>query len=429
MVSAISPALARRIALGAQGFGAGIRSSTSPGLRQLTSLVDRLALLQIDSVNVFERSHYMPAFSRLGPYAKTDLDRLTYGKRMIEYWAHEASFIPVDTLPLLRWRMDDFRARSLASNDSWALANPEMIRWLLAELADKGPLAASQVEHEANKGKGSWWGWSDVKIGLETLFRWGDVVAAGRTRFERVYALPEHVLPAAVRDRHVPRDEAMRSLVSLSARAHGIGTAADFADYFRLKGVDALPAIRALEDSGELLPVSVDGWTKPAWLHRDARLPRRISATALLSPFDPMVWQRDRAERLFDFHYRIEIYTPQSKRVFGYYVLPVLLDDRIVGRVDLKNDRQAGVLRVQAAWAEPDLLASGSLGGAGSGGGSGSGDGRSRSSRRGRPDTIEAAARLAVVLRQTAAWQNLTDVEVVPRGTFAAPLAAALASS
>jgi uncharacterized protein YcaQ len=273
-----------------------------------------------------------------------------------------------------------------------------MIDWLLAELAEKGPLAASAVEHDSNKGTGSWWGWSDVKLGLETLFRWGDVVAAGRTRFERVYALPEQVLAADVRDRDVPRADAVRELVSISARALGIGTASDLADYFRLKGVDALPAIRDLEDSGELVPVTVSGWAKPAWLHRDARLPRRIEATAVLSPFDPMVWQRDRAERLFDFRYRIEIYTPQPKRVFGYYVLPVLIDDRIVGRVDLKNDRQAGVLRVQAAWSEPDPPA-------------------------------DAAARLATVLRQTAAWQDLTDIEVVPRGNFAQSLTAELAAS
>ncbi len=389
--------MARRIALGAQGFGSGGASRASTvGLRQLTGLVNRLALLQIDSVNVFERSHYMPAFSRLGPYQKTDLDRLTYGKRMIEYWAHEASFIPVETFPLLRWRMADFRAHSTKPG-SWAEANPQMLRWLLAELAEKGPLPASAIEHESNKGTGSWWGWSDVKVGLETLFRWGDVVSAGRTRFERTYALPEHVLPAEIASREVTRPDAIRELVAISAKAHGIGTAGDIADYFRLKGVDAQPAIRDLEASGELLPVSVEGWNKPAWLHRDARQPRRIEATALLSPFDPMVWQRDRAERLFDFHYRIEIYTPQPKRVFGYYVLPVLIDDRVVGRVDLKNDRQAGVLRVQAAWSEPNTPA-------------------------------DAAARLAIVLRQTAAWQNLTDVLVAPRGNFAAPLAAAVAA-
>ncbi|MEA9985725.1 MULTISPECIES: winged helix-turn-helix domain-containing protein [Subtercola] len=395
MVATISPGLARRVALGAQGFGRA--SGSQPGVRQLNALVGRLGLLQIDSVNVFERSHYMPAFSRLGAYDKAELDRVTYGKRMIEYWAHEASFIPLETLPLMRWRMNDYRVRALAESDSWAAANPQMISWLLAELAEKGPLAASAIEHESNVRNGPWWGWSDVKRGLETLFRWGDVVTAGRTRFERVYALPSQVLPPAILDAEVPRAEAVRQLVSIAARAHGIGTAADLVDYFRLKGVDALPAIHELEESGELLPVTVAGWQKPAWLHRDARLPRRIEADALLTPFDPVVWLRSRAERMFDFHYRIEIYTPEPKRVFGYYVLPVLLDERIVGRVDLKNDRQAGLLRVQAAWIEPNP-----------------------------PDGT--AERLAALLRRTAAWQNLSDVTVAPRGSFAAPLAAALAA-
>ncbi|QWT23748.1 winged helix DNA-binding domain-containing protein [Subtercola sp. PAMC28395] len=405
MVTTVSAALARRIALAAQGFGAPIRSGDSPplaqpGLRQLAPLVSKLGLLQIDSVNVFERSHYLPAFSRLGVYDKTELDRLTSGTRIIEYWAHEASFIPVNTLPLLRWRMNDFRAKSLANGDSWANANPAMITWLLAELADKGPLPASAIEHESNRRNGPWWGWSDVKVGLETLFRWGDLVAAGRTRFERSYGLPEQVLPAEIRNAEIARPTAIRELISISARAHGIGTLADLADYFRLKTADALPAIRELEDSGELLPVSVggrgaDGWGKPAWLHRDARLPRRMTATALLTPFDPVVWFRPRAERLFDFHYRIEIYTPEPKRVFGYYVLPILLDDRIVGRLDLKNDRQAGVLRIQAAWAEPHPPA-------------------------------DAPARIAAALRETARWQGLTDITVAPRGNFAAALAAEL---
>ena len=307
VVTTVSATLARRIALAAQGFGAPARASASlpaarPGLRQLAPLVSKLGLLQIDSVNVFERSHYLPAFSRLGVYDKTELDRLTSGTRIVEYWAHEASFIPVSTLPLLRWRMNDFRAKSLANGDSWANANPAMITWLLAEIADKGPLPASAIEHESNRRNGPWWGWSDVKVGLETLFRWGDVVAAGRTRFERSYGLPEQVLPAEIRNADIVRPTAIRELISISARAHGIGTLADLADYFRLKTVDALPAIRELEDSGELVPVRVDGWGKPAWLHRDARLPRRITATALLTPFDPVVWFRPRAERLFDFH-------------------------------------------------------------------------------------------------------------------------------
>ncbi|GAA0997146.1 winged helix-turn-helix domain-containing protein [Subtercola frigoramans] len=402
MVTTVSAPLARRIALAAQGFGEPVRAAnsvpaTAPGLRRLAPLVSKLGLLQIDSVNVFERSHYLPAFSRLGVYDKTELDRLTSGPRMIEYWAHEASFIPVTTLPLLTWRMHDFRAKSIADADSWANANPKMISWLLAELAEKGPQPASAIEHESNRRNGPWWGWSDVKVGLETLFRWGDVVAAGRTRFERNYGLPEQVLPLEIRDAEISRPDAIRELVSLSARAHGIGTLADLADYFRLKTADALPAIRGLEDSGELLPVSVDGWGKPAWLHRDARLPRRITAAALLTPFDPVVWFRPRAERLFDFHYRIEIYTPEPKRVFGYYVMPIVLDDRIVGRLDLKNDRQAGVLRVQAAWAEPHPPA-------------------------------DAPARIAATLRETARWQGLPDITVAPRGNFAAALTATVAA-
>ncbi|WP_085486946.1 winged helix-turn-helix domain-containing protein [Agreia pratensis] len=396
MAQSLSPALARRVALAAQGFGR-VPTDVVPGVRQLGAVIDRLGLLQIDSVNVFERSHYLPVFARLGNYDKAQLDRVTYSPRITEYWAHEASFIPVDTLPLLRWRQQEYRERAEADADSWFAANRPMTEWLLTELAAKGPMRASEIEHESNTRSGSWWGWSDVKRGLETLFRWGDVVSAGRTRFERVYALPEQVLPAAVRELHVARDEAMRRLVSISARAHGVGTADDIADYFRLKAVDAVPAIRQLEEAGELLPVTIDGWGKPAWLHRDARLPRRMQATALLSPFDPVVWARARALRLFDFHYRIEIYTPEPKRVFGYYVLPVLIDDQVVGRVDLKNDRQAGVLRVRAAWAED-----------------------------GAPD--HTAARLAPVLRQTMQWQGLESIEVSAKGNLAAALAAEISS-
>jgi uncharacterized protein YcaQ len=400
MPQSVSPALARRIALAAQGFGRA--PGVTPGIRQLDALVNRLQLLQIDSVNVFERSHYMPAFSRLGPYDKAQLDRLTTGSeaRFTEYWAHEASSVPLDTWPLLRWRMQAYRDLSARTPDGWSQANRPMLDWLLAELAENGPMRASAIEHDANRRSGPWWGWSDVKTGLETLFRWGDVVSAGRERFERIYGLPEQVFPRELLERQVNRHDAHRELISRSARAHGIGTAKDFADYFRLKTPPALTAIRELEESGELIPVVVPGWEQagkpiPAWLHRDARLPRRIDAAAVLSPFDPVVWKRPRALRLFDFHYRIEIYTPEPKRVFGYYSLPVLLDDTIVGRVDLKNDRQAGVLRVQSAWAEE-----------------------------GAP--VETAERLAAVLRDAARWQGLGEIVVVQRGTLAAGLAAEL---
>ena len=398
MVTTVSPALARRIALAAQGFGA--RPGPSVGIRQLTALVNRLELLQIDSVNVFERSHYMPAFSRLGPYDKTQLDRLTTGReaRFTEYWAHEASFLPVDVWPLFRWRMQQNRDRSTSTPDSWSHANRPLLDWLLAELAASGPMRASEIEHDSNKRSGPWWGWSDVKTGLEVLFRWGDVVSAGRIRFERVYALPEQVFSPALLGTEISSADAHRELMRRSARAHGIGTMKDFADYFRLKSAPALAAIADLEEAGELIPVEVPGWGASAWLHRDARLPRSMDAQAVLSPFDPVVWERARALRLFNFHYRIEIYTPEPKRVFGYYSLPILQGDMIVGRVDLKNDRQSGVLRVQATWAEPAAP----------------------------PD---AAARLASVLRQAAQWQGLGEIVVAPRGNLAAGLAAELRSN
>lgn len=400
MVDTVSAAMARRIALAAQGFGA--RPASPVGIRQLTALVNRLELLQIDSVNVFERSHYMPAFSRLGAYDKTQLDRLTTGReaRFTEYWAHEASFLPINVWPLFHWRMQHYRDCSAGTPGDWSHANRPMLDWLMAELAANGPMRASAIEHDANKRSGPWWGWSDVKIGLEILFRWGDVVSAGRNRFERVYALPERVFPPELLGRTISTADAHRELVSRSARAHGIGTVKDFADYFRLKSAPTLVAMRELAEAGELIPVEVPGWgprggAGAAWLHRDARLPRAMDAQAVLSPFDPVVWERARALRLFDFHYRIEIYTPEPKRVFGYYSLPILLGDTVVGRVDLKNDRQAGVLRVQAAWAEPAAPA-------------------------------DTAGRLAQVLREAAEWQGLSEIVVAPRGNLAAGLAAEL---
>jgi len=401
MVQSVSPALARRVALAAQGFGSR-PANAAPGIRQLGAMVNRLGLLQIDSVNVFERSHYMPAFSRFGAYDKAQLDRLTSGPnpRLTEYWAHEASYLPLEAWPLFHWRMQAYRERSARATDDWSHTNRPMLDWLLAELAANGPMRASEVEHDASKRSGPWWGWSDVKTGLETLFRWGDVAAAGRTRFERVYGLPEQVYPAALLGRTVSRTDAHRELVSRSARAHGIGTVKDFADYFRLKNPAALAAIRDLEDSGVLLPVEVPGWGKdntpgPAWLHCDARLPRSVDAATILSPFDPVVWERARALRLYNFHYRIEIYTPEPKRIFGYYSLPILLGDTLVGRVDLKNDRQNSVLRVQSAWVEPGAPA-------------------------------DTAARIAPVLRDAARWQNLSAIVVASRGNLSPALAAEL---
>ena len=392
---AISAAQARRVALAAQGFGR--PNPAVAGTRQINGVIDRLGLLQLDSVNVFERSHYLPVFARLGIYDRAKLDALTFTAkgRYTEYWAHEAAIIPLESWPLFRWRMDAMVQKYGPDAGGWVSANAPMLEWLRAELAEKGPLAASQIEHDSGKGAGGWWGWSDVKTGLEFLFRFGEVVSAGRTRFERRYALATSALPAEILDREVPHEDAIRQLLSTSARAHSIGTLSDLADYFRIKNEPAKAAVADLVDSGELLQVTVHGWNRPALLHRDARIPRRMEATALLSPFDPVVWERDRALRMFGFHYRIEIYTPAPKRVFGYYTLPLLIDDDIVGRIDLKSDRQNGVLRVQSAWREADAPAG-------------------------------ISERVAPLLRQIADWQGLGEVLVIDRGDLARDIAGAL---
>jgi hypothetical protein len=401
----ISAPQARRIALAAQGFGRPHPGAV--GIRQLDAALHRLGVLQLDSVNVFERSHYLPLFARLGAYDKSDLDRLTFGARAgkgaryVEYWAHVAALIPLETWPLWRWKMAEHRDKWMGDPSSWVSRNREMLDWLRAELAANGPQQTGKIEHETgSKRKGGWWEWSDVKTGLEFLFFMGEVVSAGRTRFERTYALAEQVLPADLLDAHVDKHEAFRQLLLASAAAHGIGTARDLADYFRLPLTYSVGVLRQLVDEGALLPVTVDGWErsgKPqaAYLHPDARVPRRVETVALLSPFDPVVWERERALRMFDFHYRIEIYTPAPKRIFGYYTLPMLVDDRIVGRIDLKSDRQNGVLRVQSAWHEA-----------------------------GQPRGYES--RMAGLLRETAAWQGLGGVEVRDRGDLAGAIAAEL---
>lgn len=397
MVQSISPAQARRIALAAQGFGRA--AAPENGTRQLNLLLQRLGLLQLDSVNVFERSHYLPVFARLGQYDKADLDRVTFRKRSnyTEYWAHEAAIIPVENWPLFRWRMNARRAKWESDPDNWVHANRPMLDWLRAELADRGPTAASRIEHESGKGAGGWWGWSSVKLGLEYLFGWGEVVSAGRTRFERTYALAESHLPSEIVNADVSETDAVRRLLALSARAHGIGTLRDLSDYYRIKLAPAQAAVNDLVDSGELIPVTVSGWKQQAWLHREARIPRSISAGALLSPFDPVVWERGRALRMFDFHYRIEIYTPEPKRIFGYYSLPILIDDVIVGRIDLKNDRQNRVLRVQSAWLEQHAPA-------------------------------EVEQRIVPLLENTRQWQDLDSVQFTGRGNLSAALAGAWAS-
>ena len=358
MTETLSLPLARRIALAASGFGA--PRPAVPGPRDLARTVDRLALHQIDSVNVLVRAHYLPAFSRLGPYDRALLDRMAWGpprhRKLFEYWAHEASLLPLELHPLLRWRMAeaDRGLRGWTRLKEFAGPRRPEAEAILARIRAEGPMAASDFEH--GKSRSGWWEWGETKQALEFLFWAGHITTATRRgSFERVYDLPERVIPGAVLALPTPDPaDARRRLVELSARALGIATAADLRDYFRLKPEEAKPAIDALVEDGILLPVAVQSWRQPAFLHAGARLPRRVRGQALLAPFDPLVWHRDRTERLFGFRYRIEIYVPADKRTHGYYVLPFLLDDRLVARVDLKADRQAGRLVARKIGVEPD---------------------------------------------------------------------------
>jgi uncharacterized protein YcaQ len=401
MKDSLSGAEARRIALAAQGF-AQPRPATA-GTRQLNLAMARMATLQIDSVNVFARSHYLPLFSRLGPYDPAALDRLLFAHRpaYVESWAHVASFIARADWNLFRFRMDDMRAKYGSKPDGWFQTHREVVDWVRSELAARGPLRPAQIEHDAKKAaRGPWWDWDVVKNALEYLWLFGEVAIAGRRGFERRYGLAEQVLPAEVLDAPVAREEAVRELIARAARAYGVGTASDLADYWRIKDRRAvMTAIDELQDSGVLRPVTVEGWQSSgrpakAWMHRDAALPRRVDAAAILTPFDPVVWFRDRAERLFSFEYRIEIYTPAPRRRFGYYSLPVLIGDDLVGRVDLKSDRSSSTLRVQSAWWEP-----------------------------GRP--ADAASRLADELRAAARWQGLDAISISGWGDATDDLAAA----
>jgi uncharacterized protein YcaQ len=396
----LSAGLARRIALAAQGF-ADPRPAGEVGTRQLRRNAERLAVVQIDSVNVLSRSHYVPHFSRLGPYPRAALDALSDRRHdLFEYWAHEASFLPVRLHPQLRWRMAAAEEHAWGNMVQLQRERPGYVSDVLDRVRDGGPLKASQLLEPRPDRPGSMWNWHAGKVALEWLFFTGALTARSRTAgFERVYDLTERVLPPAVLATPTPaRSDAMRELVRTASRALGVATETDLRDYFRLPVADARTAIAELAEAGELQPVQVDGWQRPAWLDPQARRPRWVRARALLTPFDSLVWERPRVERIFDFHYRIEIYTPAAKRVHGYYVLPFLLGDRLVGRVDLKADRQAGVLRVQAAYAEPGV------------------------------DTGEVAGALAAELRLMADWMELDDVAVAGPGDLAPELAVAVAA-
>ncbi len=348
-----SNAQARRLALGAQGFN-DPRPAGRVDRRHLRRVVDRMGLIQIDSVNVLVRSQELPLFARLGAHPRTLIADASRDGELFEYWVHEACHVPVSLHPYLRWTMN--------SEHRWkAVANlrhrrPEFIDEVRIRIRDDGPLVAADLNQRVGP-KGTWWDWDDGKIALEHLFFSGEVAAIRRPNdFARTYDLAHRVLPAEVLALPTPPEiEARKELLVRAARHHGIATFEDLTDYHRQRNPPCRPLIGELVEEGRLIETSVEGWSKPAYLHPDAVVPRRINARALLSPFDPVVWNRDRTERLFGFRYRIEIYVPAAKRQYGYYVLPFLLGDELVARVDLKADRAAGRLLVQAAFGEPGI--------------------------------------------------------------------------
>jgi hypothetical protein len=394
MRETISKRLARRIVLAAQGF-AEPRPAGPPDRRHLKKVLARNGLLQMDSVNVLVRAHYMPMFSRLGPYPLDLIDGHARGRKrlLFEYWAHEASLLPVESWPLMRWRMKRAEQgdRIYKGIATFGRERADYVAEVYRQIVERGPIAASEFDGE--RGKGGWWGWSDAKAAFEWLFWAGKITAAERRpSFERVYDLPERALPAAVVNApDVPEPDAQRELLRISARALGVATATDLRDYFRLPPEGVKARLPELVESGELLAVKVEGWSQQAYLHAAARMPRSVNAAALLSPFDPLVWERSRAERLFDFHYRIEIYTPAAKRVHGYYVLPFLHGDGLAARVDLKGDRQESTLKVFSAFAEPGAPA----------------------------DTAEA---LLGELKLMAGWLGLERIDIARKGDLAIAL-------
>jgi uncharacterized protein YcaQ len=354
----LSAATARRIALAAQGFGEP-RPAGRIDRRHARRLFDHVQLVQIDSVNVLVRSQELPVFARLGPHRRDLIPAMAADGELFEYWGHMASLIPVELQPLFRFKM----AQARRGDGMWTgmtrllRERPEYLSVVLDDVKARGPLRASDLRDGGPRKREPWWSWDDAKVALELLFYAGDVTARRLPNFEREYDLTERVLPAAVLEQPTPTEqESRRELLALSAKALGVGTARDLCDYFRLNIPKSRAALAELVEAGRLEPVEVEGWPQPAYLHPGTRVPRRISARTLLSPFDSLVWDRDRTERIFGFHYRIEIYTPAPKRRYGYYVLPFLLGDELVARVDLKSDRKQSALLVQATWGEPGVF-------------------------------------------------------------------------
>jgi uncharacterized protein len=386
----ISLAAARRIALGAQGF-AEPRPKGRVDRRHFRRVLDRMGLIQIDSVNVLVRSQELPLFARLGPHPRSMIHDATRGGEIFEYWVHEASHVDMAHHHLHRWKM----AGDHKWGRYWTLSErrPGYVDEVYRRIADEGPVAAGDLSERVGK-KGTWWDWDDAKVALEHLFWDGRVTVTRRPGdFARIYDLTERVIPAEVLARPAaPERDARKQLLELAARHHGIATFTDLTDYHRQKNQPCKPLVAELVEEGTLREVQVEGWTQTAYVHHLARIPRRINACAMLSPFDPIVWNRDRAHRLFGFHYRIEIYTPQPKRIYGYYVLPILWGDSVVGRVDMKSDRQGGSLLVQGSFIEPGVPA----------------------------DLL--AEDLAPELLAMAQWLGLDRVDVLPRGDLASTL-------
>ena len=397
----LSISQARRIALAAQGFAD--KPHTTPTMRTFQRTLERTGVLQVDSVNVLQRAHYMPLYSRMGAYDTGLLHRASRGqkdRRMVEYWAHVQAFMPVELWPHMQWRMDHYRAQK--GSKWWGSVPDGMKEKVLALVAEQGATtargAAKHLDDAGPQTKDHWgWNWSDSRKTLDILYMFGELAISHRNdQFEVAYDLPERVIPHVYLDAPTPTpEEAHLELVRRAARSHGVGTAKDIADYFRMRVDDTTAALNSLIDAGEVERVAVEGIRKQAYLFSGSRLPRRINARALLSPFDPLVWERERTEALFDFFYRIEIYTPAHKRVHGYYVLPFLLGEHIAARVDLKADRKSGVLQVRGAYAEPHAPA-------------------------------DTAPELAAELERLAGWLGMDAIEVDPKGDLAAPLAAAV---
>ncbi len=391
----LSLAQARRVALAAQGF-TDPRPTGRVDRRHLRRTLDRMGVVQIDSVNVLVRSQELPLFARLGPHPRSLIPDATAAGELFEYWVHEACHVPTAHHPLWRWKMaQTHRWREVGRIEE---RRPGFVDHVLRRVETDGPITSSDLEQRVGK-KGTWWDWDDGKVALEYLFWTGRLAATRRgTDFARVYDLVERVLPAEVLALATPTErDARKELLALAARHHGVGTLDDLADYHRQKLTPARPLVDELVEEGRLVEVQVEGWSKPAYLHPDVAIPRRVRARALLSPFDPVVWYRERALRLFGFHYRIEIYTPQPQRQYGYYVLPFLLGEHLVARVDLKADRGHRTLLVQGAFAELGVPVG------------------------------EVADALAAELALMAGWLDLDEVTVADRGDLAAPLRDALA--